>query len=188
MAELVHDVRNSGVVGLVVHEHDDPCASQDHFRKRGPVVQAHGNLGWIVDVVNETRILNRSGVVSNIDIVAVDDQDGDDVVRVCLYPFSDGGELRLKGTSIEDLAGGMATVDSIVDVVRLSLDHANSVVQLVIDTQSLIGSDVTPPDKGRVVGTDFGDVAVLATAELWVAIARLCVRSSYAGARRSCSP
>ena len=44
LAELVQDVRNLRLVGVVVHEYHHALLLEYEFRKRGPIVDAHGYL------------------------------------------------------------------------------------------------------------------------------------------------
>lgn len=65
----------------------------------------------------------------------------------------------------------MATVDGIVDVVCLALNHADTIVKLDSDSAILVGSEVAWFVESGVVGTNLGDVAILAVAELRVVVA-----------------
>lgn len=69
----------------------------------------------------------------------------------------------------------MAVVDGVVDPVGFTLDHANTIVELLFNTIDLIGSSIVLIIEGRIVSADLGDVAVRSAAKLGVAIARLCV-------------
>jgi len=58
---------------------------------------------------------------------------------------------------------------------RLALQNANAIVELLCNPIGLIGSDIFRANEGAVVGTDFGDVAVFPRAEFGVIVARLCI-------------
>lgn len=65
----------------------------------------------------------------------------------------------------------MTTVDGVVDQVCLALNHTDAVVQLDGDTAVLVGSEVARLVESSIVGTNLGNVAVLAVAELRVVVA-----------------
>ncbi len=175
LAELVQDVGHLGLVGVVVHEDDGAFLGQDQLRERGPVVEGHGDLGRGVGPFCEAGGFEGLGVVADTDEVGVADQDGDDVVGVGGDPAGDICEVFLGGASIEEVAGGVAVEDCVVDVVGLALQHADAIVELVGDAQGLVCGGVVGVDKRGVVGGDVGDVAVFAGAELGVVVASLGV-------------
>jgi hypothetical protein len=115
------------------------------------------------------------GVVAYADEVGVADEEGDDVVGVCGDPAGDVCEVFLRGAGVEEVAGGVAVEDCVVDPVGLALQHADAVVELVGDAQGLVCGGVVGVDKGGVVGADIGDVAVFAGAKFGVVVARLGV-------------
>lgn len=65
----------------------------------------------------------------------------------------------------------MTTVNGAVDIVRLALNHANAVIELNGNSAVLVGGEVARFVESRVVGTNLGDVAVLAVTELRVVVA-----------------
>ena len=88
-----------------------------------------------------------------------------------LHPGGDGPEIGLCGPGIEDVAGGVAVIDCVVDEMGLALEHADAVVELGENGEVLVGGGVVVEDEGGVVGGDLGDVAVGTVAEGEVAIA-----------------
>ena len=80
----------------------------------------------------------------------------------------------------------MAVVERAVDVVRLALQHADPVVELLRHAVLLVRLHVALAREGRVVCGDFGDVGVLAGAELRVAVAGLRVGGSRGCGRVGC--
>jgi len=56
------------------------------------------------------------------DVVGVYDEQGYDVVGVCVEPRADGGEQGLVGTRVEVVTAGVAAVDGVVDMVGFTLD------------------------------------------------------------------
>jgi hypothetical protein len=65
--------------------------------------------------------------------------------------------------------------------VDLALEHTDTIVQLIDDTEFLVASGIPRDGKGGVVGAHLGDVAVFPVAELRVVVAR----SSVAHSRRT---
>jgi hypothetical protein len=61
--------------------------------------------------------------------------------------------------------------------------HPNAVIELIDDTQNLIARCIILDGERRVVRADFGDIAVLPAAELWVVVARhrVCRKGGAAG-------
>lgn len=117
--------------------------------------------------------MQRSCVVADVNIVAVDNKDSHDIVGVALHPCGNLLELGLKRSCVEKIASGVATVDCVVHQMCFSLYHADAVIELSGDPECLIATSIAWDNKGRVVGADLGDVAVFTVAELSVAIARL---------------
>ena len=86
LAKFIEDVRDLGLVGLVVHEDDDAFPGKDHVTESGPVAAMHRNPWGNIEVVGETRILNGIDIVGDIAEVRVDEEDCNDVVRMFLDP------------------------------------------------------------------------------------------------------
>ena len=72
LAELVEEPGNGGLVSLVVEHHDDAFVGEDHFGQSGPVIEAHRHLWRSVEVIDQARVLDWSGVVAGLDEVGVD--------------------------------------------------------------------------------------------------------------------
>ena len=104
LTELVQQIGDCRFVGLVVEEDDYPLLGENHACQGRPVVESHGNLGWDVGELCETRVFERSGEVVGVHVVAVADEDGDDVVWVDFDPVGDFGEVRLGGAGVEEVA------------------------------------------------------------------------------------
>jgi hypothetical protein len=79
----------------------------------------------------------------------------------------------------------MAEMRRGVHKVHLSLQESDSIVQLCGYRESLVGSCVTGFDEGRVVGGDFGDVAIFSGAEFRVVVAGRSV-SDFCGGGCGC--
>lgn len=71
----------------------------------------------------------------------------------------------------------MTAVHGAIVSVGLSLDHANTIVELVRDGIYLVTGCISFNVEGRVVRADFGNVAVFAVAEFGVIVAWLSVGS-----------
>jgi hypothetical protein len=63
--------------------------------------------------------------------------------------------------------------------------HANAIIELIDNAVFLVARCIVLDRKGRVVGADFGDVAVLPVAKFWIVVAWHCVRRNRGAARRS---
>lgn len=83
-----------------------------------------GDVVGLVEVLGDARVLDGRGVVLGGDAVgevAVDDEEGDDVVGVFFDPADERLEFGLPGAGVEEVAAGVAVVDGVVDPVGLAL-------------------------------------------------------------------
>jgi hypothetical protein len=110
-----------------------------------------------------------------VGLYTVSENDGHDVEGVGFDPGGYFAEVGLYSAGVEQVAGCVAEVQRVVDVVRLALEYAHAVVELLGYAVVLVARDVAGPCEGRVVRAHFGDVGVLAVAELDVVIAGLRV-------------
>lgn len=184
MGELVKNVGVFCLVRVVIHEDNDALLRQDHFGESRPLIEAHRDVRRFVEVVGQVRLLKDLTVVSWLNEVAVDNEEGYDIVWVVADPIADFVELLEVSTSVQKVARGVTAEDRSVDVVRLALNHADTVVELNSDTAILVGCKVALDVEGGVVSDDLCDVAVLAVTELRVVVARcgVCRFSTAAGA------
>ena len=94
-------------------------------------------------------------------------------------PTGYSGEVGLDGTSVEKIAGSVAarqgTRGSIV--MRLDLEHSYAVIELINDSQLLVGGCIVGHGEGAVMGSNVCDVAVFSTAELGIVVA--CLRIGW---------
>ena len=92
-----------------------------------------------------------------------------------LHPGSNIFKILLRGACVEQVAGGVAVRYRIRSgvVVGLTLQHADAIVELVEHRKLLIGGCIVGVDKGRIMGSDEGDIAVGAGAEFRIVITRL---------------
>ncbi len=118
-------------------------------------------------------------------VVAIFKNNRDHVVGVRGYPVVDCSEIFSDWSSVEDIARSMAEMRRGVHKVHLSLQESDSIVQLCGYRESLVGSCVTGFDEGRVVGGDFGDVAIFSGAEFRVVVAGRSV-SDFCGGGCGC--
>ena len=87
------------------------------------------------------------GVVAHADEIGVADEDGDDVVGVRGDPLRDVCKVLLAGAGIEEVAGGVAVEDCVVDPVGLALKHADAIIELVGDAQGLVSAGIFGVDE-----------------------------------------
>lgn len=121
VGELVEDVRDGLLVGPVVHKHDDTVVVEDHLAEGGPLILVHGDVGRGVEVLGKAGVLNGWNEVLDDGQVGVTDEDGEDFEGVLLQPSDNGLELRLPSAGVEEIAGGVAVVEGLVDPVDLAL-------------------------------------------------------------------
>lgn len=122
MRELIENVWDGGLVGVVVHEDDGALVAENHFGERGPLGAVLRDVGGFVDVFEDAGVGDRGDEFVDGDVVGVDDQDGDDVVGVVVEPFFDGGERVFVGAGVEEVARGVAVPEGVVYVVDFSRD------------------------------------------------------------------
>lgn len=96
-----------------------------------------------------------------------------------LDPASYIREVGLDRANVEKIAGSMAARQGTGGSIIMSLDlkHPYAVIELIYDSQLLIGCCVVGHCEGAVVGGDEGDVAVLSTAEFGIIVA--CLRIDW---------
>lgn len=81
------------------------------------MVAVLGDEGRGVDVGHEAGVFEGGGEVLDPDEVAVDDEEGHDVVGVVLEPFADCVQAGFVGAGVEEVAVGVAVVEGAVDAV-----------------------------------------------------------------------
>jgi hypothetical protein len=130
LAEFVEEPGDRVLVGFVIEHDDGAGVGEDHFLERGPVGDAHGDLGRRVDVVDEAGSGDWVDVLVWGDDVLVAHENGDDVVGVASEPGSYSLEIGLKGAGVEDVAGAVAEEDVLFLFVPVSLEleHSNAVL------------------------------------------------------------
>ncbi|KAH6609599.1 hypothetical protein Trco_002945, partial [Trichoderma cornu-damae] len=139
LGELVHEPGVGRLVGLVVEEHDDAAAADDHVLQRGPVVQAHGEDGGHEGVLEDARLLDKGHVERRVRVVAVAQQDGDDVVGMRVHPLHHLPQPVGDGPGVEQVAGRVAEVRhrAVGRPLHLRLQEAHAIVELRLDGQLL---------------------------------------------------
>jgi hypothetical protein len=187
VGELVKDVGVFDLVCVVIHEDNDTLLRQDHLGESRPLVEAHRDVRRLVQVVGQVRLLENFTVVSRLNEIAVDNEECHDIIGMVANPIAHFVEFFEVSASVQKVARCVATEDGSVDVVRLTLDHADTVVELNSDTAILVGCKVARDVESGVVSDDLGDVAVLAVTELRVVVAGCGVcRLSTAAGTSSC--
>lgn len=175
VGELIEDIRDLGLIGIVVHKDNDTLLGEDELGEGWPVVQTHGDIWWLVKIWTQSAVLEGCSVVTYFHVVGVYDQEGDYIVGIRFDPCRDGFELALIGAGVQEGTGRVATVDCVVDIVRFALDHADTVVQLGCDVVFLVTESVASNIESGIVSTHFGDVAVLSVTEFGIIVACLGV-------------
>jgi hypothetical protein len=132
VSELFQYVGDGVLVGIVVHEHDDAIIVENHLTKRGPLVFVLGNVLGRIKVLQDARVLYSGDKILDVGKVGVADKHCDDFEGVLFQPVGYLLELRLEGTGIEKVTGGVAVVEGSVDPVDLSLDCEGVLSVLVI--------------------------------------------------------
>lgn len=102
--EVGQDVRDGRDVGRVIDKDDDGLSRVDEGAEGGPGVLGEGGGARCVDLGGETSGLEGGGKRGCGLVVGVDNEDGDDVVRVRVDPRLDLGEVALEGSAILKLA------------------------------------------------------------------------------------
>ena len=133
--------------------------------------------------MGQAASFKRCGVIADADEVTVADEDGDDIVWVGLHPGGNVCKILLRGACVEQVAGGVAVRYRIRSgvVVGLALQHADAIVELVEHRKLLIGGRIVGVDKGRIMGSDEGDIAVGAGTEFRIVVTRLSICWGGAG-------
>ena len=94
-----------------------------------------------------------------------------------LDPTSYIREVGLDRTGVEKIAGSMAarqgTRGSVI--MGLDLEHPYAVIELIDNSELLIGCCVVGHHEGAVMGSDKGNIAVLPTAKFRIIVACLCI-------------
>lgn len=181
VAELINPPRVGRLVGHIIQQKDHAGIEDDHLGQGGPGGQVHGLVGRSVNVVQDARRVDVVYVQVRRRVIAVLEQDCDNVKTVGRNPVLDFGEPVCDGASVEDVARGMAEVrDAVVGIpVHLTLKKPHTVVELLRHIQGLVGGEVSRPHEGRVVASHHGDVAVFAVAQLYIVVAGLGVDHSW---------
>jgi len=110
------------LIGLVIHEDDDPRVGEDELGEGRPVGEGHRDLRGTVDVFEHAGGFEGGLVEGWGDVVGVHDEQRHDVVGICVEPFADGGEEGRVGTRVQEVTACVAAVDGVVNVVGFTLD------------------------------------------------------------------
>ena len=122
VCELFHDVWHGVLVGVVVHEHDNAVVVENHLAERRPLIFVLRDELRGVEVLGDSGVFDRGHEVFHVGEIGVTDKHGNDLEGVLLQPANDLLKFSLEGTSVEEVAGGVAVVKSFVDPVDLTLD------------------------------------------------------------------
>lgn len=140
---LAEKIRSDGVVRFRREEvHDCGLVVDErlHGRPRRHLVAARD-----VGVVGEARRDIGRGPVGGGHVVAVDPQDGHDLVRIGLDPGDDLAEVALESAAVLQSTGRVTELDHaaglVGTIVPLTLQQADAVVQLRCDAVVLVVAD-----------------------------------------------
>lgn len=150
LRELIHEPWVGRLVGLVVEEHDNAAAVEDEILQRGPVLYAHGKDSGHICVLEDARLLDIGHVDRWVRVVAVLQQNRDDVVGMGVHPLVHLAQPFVDGAGIQQIAGRVAEVRhrAVGRELHLRLQEAHAIVQLRLDGQLLVGARVAGPHKG----------------------------------------
>lgn len=121
--ELFQDVGHGVLVSVVVHEHDDAVVVEDHLAKRGPLVFVLRDILGCVEVLRDARVFDGGNEVFDVGEVGVADQHCDYFEGVLLQPADNLLEFGLEGAGVEEVARGVAVIESFIDIVNLALNY-----------------------------------------------------------------
>lgn len=150
-------------------ERHEPSVGGDHRREGGPDRSRAGGRGGGIPQGRKTRGIESSAKGRSGLGVGVDEQKGDDFVRVGVHPDFDAGEPGGERAGVEEGAVGVAEAEGRVDEVDLGLEEAdsggerNGGVEVLVSGERVGGGCVA--EEGGVVGAHVGDVVVGAWAE-----------------------
>lgn len=91
LAELIKDIGDLGLIGIVVHEHDHALLCENHLRQGRPVIETHGYLPRHVQISRNAGLLDWSGEIAYPDKVGIADNDSNNIVKVVSDPSRDFG-------------------------------------------------------------------------------------------------
>jgi len=130
----------------------------------------------VISKFGETGVLQGRNIVGHLPEITIANKEGHDVEWMCAHPVSNVSEVRFCAASIEQVAGCVAVVYSVIYEVCLALKHTYAIIQLSNDAVILIRSCVVGVDEWRIVGGDVCNIAILPRAELGIVVARLRIR------------
>lgn len=171
LREFVQDVRYGGLVSAVIHEDDGALVAQDQLFERRPIGQVHGDDGRHVGVCQQAGRLDGADEVLHSRVVAVGNEDRNNLVPIRREPGRDIGEVGFGHAAVQQVAGRVAEIDGVVEDVRLALQHANTIVELGEYAIGLVAGDVIGEGEGAVMRSDVGQVTVLTRAIFGMAVA-----------------
>lgn len=175
LRELIEDPWHFRLIGVVVHEDHDALLPEDHGGKHWPIRDTHWNLWRVVSKIGETRGLQGRNIVGHLPEITIANKESHNVKWMCADPIGDVGEVGFCAAGIEQVAGCVTVIDSIIYEVCLALKHTYAIIQLSNDAVILIRRCVVRIDEWRIVGGDVCNIAILPRAELGIVVARLRV-------------
>ena len=117
--------------------------------------------------------MERSCKVHDFNVVAVTDQDGNDVEWMSPHPACYVGKIFFGCASIQKIAGGMAVVHCVVDPVGLALKHADSIIELSDNSELLVCRCIIWIYEWAIMGCHLSDITVFPAAKLGVVVTGL---------------
>ena len=157
VSEFIEDVIDRGR-GAGVEEGDEAGVVADQFGEGWPSGEAERGGGRRVGVLLEVAGCVCCVEQTDVDVVAVHEEEGDDFVRVGVEPCFDVGQIVGEGAGIFFHAGGVAEIQAPGAIsVGLGLQKTDSGVQLRCDIHILVVCG-HGANKGGVMGADLGYV------------------------------
>lgn len=168
-------------------EGHEALVGRDHALQCGPARGAGGDVAVLVEPGLGEDVAEGRGVL----VVAVDQQQGDDLVGVGVHPPLDRGQPVGERAGVEQVARRVAELDDAVLVVDLGLQEAQAGVEGEGGVEVLVAGDGVVrrgvAQEGGVVGAHVGDLRVRLAAEgRRVVACRVPLRHYYGRRRRKC--
>lgn len=101
MSKLVKNVGIFGLVCVVIHEDNDTLLRQNQFGQSWPLVETHGDVWWLVEVICQIGLLKNLTIVSGLNEIAVDNEDGHDIIWVITDPVANCVEFVEVRSSVQ---------------------------------------------------------------------------------------
>ena len=92
LAELVQDIWDFGLVGVIIHKYDGSFSPEYHFRQGRPRRYIHWNLGRQISVIGKSRIHYWCTIIADPDQIGITQKYSNHIVGMSPYPAGYAGE------------------------------------------------------------------------------------------------